>query len=113
MRQQPPVKPTVLARPSLNDLMKIIAFLIEHKANCNLQDRDGNTIVMRAAHKFDFTMLSTVIGEGADPSIPNKEGDTPKSFLEKNRSNKPKGYSKEEMDFLIEKAFEPPKEKGE
>jgi Protein kinase domain/Ankyrin repeats (many copies)/Ankyrin repeat len=48
---------------------KIVSLLLEHKANINAEDRNGNTPIRSAVQKLNPLLFDNLIGHGANPYI--------------------------------------------
>lgn len=71
--------------------IKLAEYLIQHGANVNEQNEDGNTALHLAIELHNFfidrdniSMALMLLANGADASIRNKEGLTPLDLLRKN-----------------------------
>ncbi len=53
-----------------------LELLVAHGVNLNLQDKAGNTAIIKLATFNQFRMVSFLIDKGADFSIPNNDGAT-------------------------------------
>jgi Ankyrin repeats (many copies) len=65
-------------------------FLINHGADINRQDKQGSTVLHRAAGSTDKDAIAALILRGADPGIRDNKGDTARDILAR-VSDKTKG----------------------
>jgi ankyrin repeat protein len=89
----------VAARRTFRDIacrLQILKLLVDHGADINAQDDDGNTILHTAA-SFGFRkspnlkLFKECIKLGVDVDIPNRNGDTPLDFLLQRKKEIPNG----------------------
>ena len=64
------------------NLQEIIKCFLEKGANPNVCDSDGNTPILFAAVDHNKEMYDLLIKHGADPTIKNMSGKTPKEIME-------------------------------
>ncbi|NBV28589.1 hypothetical protein EBS02_06190 [bacterium] len=62
--------------------LELINLLIERNVNINVQDRAGNTALHKAVSLKNDDACTILLNAGADSSICNNNGDTPKTMME-------------------------------
>lgn len=80
------------------DSKKLIKLLVDHGANLDIQDHQGNTRLHSAVMNKKFKLTTLLLSLGADPSIPNLEGSLAKNSHPNHRSN----HSVEKFNRLFE-----------
>ena len=61
-------------------LHKIVALLLEHKADPNIQNAAGQTVLHQAARQADEKSVKLLLDNKANPNIPDDRGDIPIFF---------------------------------